>query len=70
MLEYERTSIAINDTQTVPDYLTKWLRTRALTLSPTTTAHYYAYIHKDLIPRLGAIRLKDLTLCRSKSRRH
>jgi hypothetical protein len=30
-------------------------------LKPTTMANYHAYVHKDLIPRLGTIKLEDLT---------
>lgn len=61
VLEYERTGIVIDDRQTVADYLASWLRTKALTLKPTTMANYHAYVHKDLIPHIGLIRLEDLS---------
>ena len=46
--------------QTLADYLRAWLRTKALTLKPTTVARYRAAVEQDLIPALGAIRLEDL----------
>jgi integrase-like protein len=57
ILACERTGITIDDHQTVAD----WLATKALTLKPTTTAHYTDYLTKDLIPALGEIRLKKLS---------
>ncbi|RDI23077.1 AP2-like DNA-binding integrase family protein [Lentzea flaviverrucosa] len=61
VLEYERTGIVIEDRQTVADYLLGWLRGKASTLKPTTMANYHAYVHKDLIPHIGLIRLEDLS---------
>ncbi|USX56248.1 tyrosine recombinase XerC [Lentzea sp. HUAS12] len=61
VLEYERTGIVIDDRQTVATYLESWLRTKALTLKPTTMANYHAYVHKDLLPHIGSIRLEDLS---------
>ena len=61
VLEYERTGIVVDDKQTVADYLTQWLRSKGLTLKPTTMANYHAHVHKDLIPCLGTIRLEELT---------
>jgi hypothetical protein len=61
VLEYERTGIVVDDKQTVADYLMKWLRAKGLVLKSTTIANYHAYAHKDLIPRLGTIRLEDLS---------
>jgi len=46
--------------QTVGDYLTAWLQAKAMTLKPTTTARYRAYVQADLIPALGHIKLDDL----------
>ena len=51
--------VVIDDRQTVADYLTGWLSTKALTLKPTTMARYTDYITKDLIPALGGIRLES-----------
>ncbi|GAB2974299.1 hypothetical protein GCM10027184_25100 [Saccharothrix stipae] len=61
VLEYERTGIVTDDKQTVADYLTTWLRTKALTLKPTTVARYHDYVTKDLIPTLGTTRLDALS---------
>jgi integrase len=46
--------------QTVGDYLTEWMRTKALTLKPTTIANYQRYISQDLLPSLGHLRLDTL----------
>lgn len=61
VLACERTGVIIDDRQTVADYLTGWLATKALTLKPTTMAGYTDYITKDLIPALGGIRLEQLS---------
>lgn len=37
VLACERTSTTIDDRETVPDYLTTWLATKALTLKPSLT---------------------------------
>ncbi|GAA0665968.1 hypothetical protein GCM10010193_16800 [Kitasatospora atroaurantiaca] len=47
--------------QTVADYLTAWLQTKALTLKPTTLVRYRDYVTGDLIPSLGRLKLDDLT---------
>ncbi|ONI91271.1 hypothetical protein ALI22I_09380 [Saccharothrix sp. ALI-22-I] len=60
VLEYERTGIVTDDKQTVADYLTTWLRDKASTLKPTTTARYSDYVCKNLVPALGAVRLDAL----------
>lgn len=61
ILTCERTGVVIDDRQTVADYLTDWLTTKALSLKPTTIASYTDYISKDLVPALGGIRLEKLT---------
>lgn len=60
ILEYERTGLVIDDRQTVGDHLTEWMRTKALTLKPTTIANYQRYITQDLLPSLGHLRLDTL----------
>ena len=60
ILEYEHTGFVIDDRQTVGDYLTEWMRTKALTLKPTTIANYQRYITQDLLPSLGHLRLETL----------
>lgn len=61
ILACERTGVVIDDRQTVADYLTDWLATKALTLKPTTMARYTDYVTKDLAPALGGIRLEKLS---------
>ncbi|MGW1680915.1 site-specific integrase [Saccharopolyspora sp. NPDC002376] len=61
VLACERSGVAIDDRQTVADYLTDWLATKTLTLKPTTIARYTDYIIKNLIPALGEIRLEKLS---------
>ncbi|MFD7641793.1 N-terminal phage integrase SAM-like domain-containing protein [Kitasatospora sp. NPDC059795] len=46
--------------QTVAEYLASWLAAKKLRLKPTTWVRYRDYVHHDLIPHLGAIRLDDL----------
>ncbi|MCT2587917.1 site-specific integrase [Actinophytocola gossypii] len=60
ILEYEHTGLVIDDRQTVGDYLTDWMRTKTLTLKPTTIANYQRYIAQDLLPSLGHLRLETL----------
>lgn len=60
ILEYERTGLVIDDRQTVGDYLTEWMHTKALTLKPTTIANYQRYLTQDLLPSLGNLRLEAL----------
>lgn len=61
VLACERAGIHVDDRQTVADYLEAWLETKQRSLKPTTLARYVDYIHKDLTPALGAIRLEELT---------
>ncbi|MFE6157740.1 tyrosine recombinase XerC [Streptomyces sp. NPDC056486] len=47
--------------QTLAAYLTTWLKTKALTLKPTTMVRYRAYTTHDLIPALGSLKLDELS---------
>lgn len=60
ILEFEHTGLVIDDRQAVTDYLTEWMRTKALTLKPTTIANYQRYLTQDLLPSLGHLRLETL----------
>jgi len=46
--------------QTVADYLTTWLETKALVLKPTTMARYRDYVRNDLVPAFGTLKLDQL----------
>jgi integrase len=61
VLECERSGVRLDDTETVASYLTAWLETKAQSLKPNTVARYRDYIHNDLIPAFGAVRLERLT---------
>ena len=61
VLECERSGVRLDDTETVASYLTAWLETRSQSLKPNTVARYRDYIHNDLIPAFGAVRLERLT---------
>ncbi|MGW3473614.1 hypothetical protein ACWDKQ_35410 [Saccharopolyspora sp. NPDC000995] len=50
ILGCERTGVAIDDRETIADYLTDWLATKALTLKPTTMARYTDYLTKTASP--------------------
>ncbi|MGA5817793.1 tyrosine-type recombinase/integrase [Kitasatospora sp. NPDC094028] len=52
--------ISADPNQTVADYLLQWLQAKKLQLKPTTWVRYRDYVHNDLIPALGTIRLDDL----------
>lgn len=60
VLACEQAGIRVDDRQTVGDYLTNWLETKARALKPTTLARYTDYINKDLCLALGHIRLEEL----------
>ncbi|WP_354644286.1 tyrosine-type recombinase/integrase [Kitasatospora camelliae] len=60
LLEGHNGGFTADPNQTVANYLTAWLRAKALVLKPTTLAHYNAYVANDLIPAIGDIRLDDL----------
>jgi integrase len=61
VLECERAGVILDDTQTVADYLIGWLDAKARRLKPTTIARYRDYLHNDLLPAFGAVRLERLT---------
>jgi hypothetical protein len=61
VLECERAGVYLDDTQTVADYLVTWLDAKARRLKPTTVARYRDYLHNDLLPAFGAVRLERLT---------
>ncbi|WP_371646128.1 N-terminal phage integrase SAM-like domain-containing protein [Streptomyces sp. NBC_00597] len=46
--------------QSVADYLTVWLAAKALVLKPTTIARYRDYVHNDLVPAFGTLKLDEL----------
>lgn len=54
-------ALAVDDRQTAADYLTEWMRTKTLTLKPTTVAGYQRYLAQDLLPNLGHVRVEALT---------
>jgi integrase len=61
VLACEQAGIHVDDRQTVAEYLEAWLEVKQRSLKPTTMARYLDYVHKDLVPPLGAIRLEELT---------
>jgi len=61
VLECERAGVYVDDAQTVADYLVGWLDAKARQLKPTTVARYHDYLHNDLLPAFGAVRLERLT---------
>ncbi|MGW2329582.1 N-terminal phage integrase SAM-like domain-containing protein [Streptomyces sp. NPDC001700] len=52
--------VSADPNQTVSDYLVQWLAAKRLRLKATTWVRYRDYIHHDLIPALGPIRLDEL----------
>ncbi|MGP3927924.1 tyrosine-type recombinase/integrase [Streptomyces sp. 8N616] len=60
LLEGEAGGFNADPNQTVADYLTTWLKAKALVLKPTTLARYRDYITHDLVPALGTLKLDAL----------
>ncbi|MGP3927940.1 tyrosine-type recombinase/integrase [Streptomyces sp. 8N616] len=60
LLEGEAGGFNADPNQTVADYLTTWLETKALVLKPTTMARYRDYVTHDLVPVLGSLKLDEL----------
>ncbi|WP_249025426.1 tyrosine-type recombinase/integrase [Streptomyces sparsogenes] len=60
ILEGEAGGFNGDPNQTVADYLTTWLETKAYVLKPTTLARYRDYVTGDLIPALGTLKLDEL----------
>ena len=52
--------ITVDDAEWTADYLRGWLKGKRYRLKPKTAHQYAEYVHKDLIPALGAIRLERL----------
>ncbi|OPF65939.1 hypothetical protein VT50_0237915, partial [Streptomyces antioxidans] len=60
ILEGEAGGFNGDPNQTVADYLSAWLETKAYMLKPTTLARYRDYVTGDLIPALGPLKLDEL----------
>jgi hypothetical protein len=58
VLECERVGVYLDDAQTVATYLVGWLDAKARRLKQTTVARYRDYLHNDLLPAFGAVRLE------------
>ncbi|MEU9372677.1 hypothetical protein AB0D94_02700 [Streptomyces sp. NPDC048255] len=59
-LEGEAGGFDADPNQTVAAYLNAWLTAKALVLKPTTIARYRDYVHNDLVPEFGTLRLDQL----------
>ncbi|MCY0940515.1 tyrosine-type recombinase/integrase [Streptomyces antarcticus] len=59
-LEGEAGGFNADPNQSVADYLTAWLAAKALVLKPTTMARYRDYVHNDLVPAFGTLKLDEL----------
>ncbi|WP_442816276.1 site-specific integrase [Streptomyces sp. NBC_01233] len=59
-LEGEAGGFNADPNQSVADYLTAWLTAKALVLKQTTTARYRDYVHNDLVPAFGTLKLDEL----------
>lgn len=59
-LEGEASGFNADPNQSVADYLTAWLAAKALVLKPTTMARYRDYVHNDLAPAFGTLKLDEL----------
>jgi integrase len=59
-LEGEAGGFNADPNQTVADYLHTWLAAKALILKPTTMARYRDYVHYDLAPAFGSLKLDEL----------
>ena len=55
-----RIGVSADPNQTAADYLNQWPAANRLRLKPTTWVRYRDYVHHDLIPTLGPIRLHEL----------
>ncbi|MER8104845.1 site-specific integrase [Kitasatospora sp. NPDC094016] len=60
VLAAERIGVFEDPKITVGAYLLEWLALKEKTLKASTYANYHAYVHKDLLPTFGRIRLVDL----------
>jgi len=59
-LEGEAGGFNADPNQTVGDYLHTWLTAKALVFKPTTMARYRDYVHNDLAPAFGSLKLDEL----------
>ncbi|MEU0633509.1 tyrosine-type recombinase/integrase [Streptomyces sp. NPDC005989] len=59
-LEGEAGGFNADPNQTVASYLDTWLAAKALVLKPTTMARYRDYVHNDLVPAFGTLKLDQL----------
>ncbi|MEU8495336.1 tyrosine recombinase XerC [Streptomyces lavendulae] len=59
-LEGEAGGFDADPNQTVAAYLNAWLTAKALVLKPTTMARYRDYVHNDLVPAFGTLKLDQL----------
>ncbi|WP_327066444.1 hypothetical protein [Kitasatospora sp. NBC_01302] len=59
-LEGRRLGFDANPHETVAAYLTRWPKMMEFLLKPTTFARYRTYVHGELIPVFGEIRLEEL----------
>ncbi|MFF1482406.1 tyrosine recombinase XerC [Streptomyces sp. NPDC058301] len=59
-LEGEAGGFNADPNQTVAEYLHSWLAAKALVLKPTTMARYRDYVHNDLVPAFGTLKLEEL----------
>ncbi|WP_329404079.1 N-terminal phage integrase SAM-like domain-containing protein [Streptomyces virginiae] len=59
-LEGEAGGFNADPNQSVDDYLSTWLAAKALVLKPTTMARYRDYVHNDLAPACGTLKLDEL----------
>ena len=59
-LEGEAGGFNADPNQTVADHLHSWLAAKALVLKPTTMARYRDYVHNDLVPAFGTLKLDEL----------
>ncbi|MCY0942010.1 site-specific integrase [Streptomyces antarcticus] len=59
-LEGEAGGFNADPNQTVAAYLNTWLAAKALVLKPTTMARYRDYVHNDLVPAFGTLKLDEL----------
>ena len=49
---------------TLAEYLPQWLENSRITLRENTAYHYALVVRKHILPRIGKLQLKDLTLAR------
>ncbi|MFD9355292.1 tyrosine recombinase XerC [Streptomyces sp. NPDC060031] len=66
-LEGEAGGFDADPNQTVADYLDSWPAAKALVLKPTTMARYRDYVHNDLVPAFGTLKLDQLAAGRGKT---